>query len=563
MTRKIAVMLCRCHGKIKGIDFKRLKELAEKSSGVVHVSIHDDLCSEIKYISAKLKNIDAILVVGCTPRTHEENHLKILREYGIDVLHYVNIREQCSWCHTDYDEMMNKKAAKMVEMGVEYIRRQRPSKGKDVKFLKNVLVIGGGVAGMQSALTFANSGYKVYLVEKNSKLGGRTYDLVRTYPTHECKVDGCCMRSCRECILTPKIENVLNHTNIRVFLEAEVTSIGGKMGEYSVEIQKAGHVEKVYVGGIVIATGSKMIDISDYDEYLYQHPKVITSLELEHLLEGYSRDIKRVNFIQCVGSRDRKRGKEYCSIVCCTYAIGQAKELKKKYPDAEIFVHYMDLRGPYRGFEEHYAEARDMGIVFLRGRVSKIFEDNGKLYIKFEDLDSGNIMIMETSLVVLSVGQEPSEGIENISNMLGLPTDRDNFLRDYNASWDISKRKGIIVVGCASGPKGIRYSVSEAILYSEMLKMAIEEGIKSSEIHAVVDVEKCAGCGICEKVCEENAIKLEVIHDYLKKKLYYVSKVDVEKCTGCGACEASCPSKVININVNSYESINDALEVLM
>jgi heterodisulfide reductase subunit A len=164
---------------------------------------------------------------------------------------------------------------------------------------------------------------------------------------------------------------------------------------------------------------------------------------------------KTVNFILCVGSRDSNKGNLHCSIVCCTYAIGQAKELKTKYPDMEVYVHYMDLRAAYRGFEEFYKDAQEKGVRFLRGRVAEVKKDNGDLLVNFENLDSDELMTIKSDLVVLVVGQEPHKGCDEIAKLLGFPLQGNGFIAG-NAS------SGIAVAGCALGPRGIRYSVEDA-----------------------------------------------------------------------------------------------------
>ncbi len=164
---------------------------------------------------------------------------------------------------------------------------------------------------------------------------------------------------------------------------------------------------------------------------------------------------KVVNFLLCVGSRDSNKGNQHCSIVCCTYAIGQAKDLKMKYPDMEVYVHYMDLRAAYRGFEEFYKDAQEKGVRFLRGRVAEVKKDNGDLLLKLENIDSDELMEIKSDLVVLVVGQEPHKGSENIANMLGLKLQPNGFIFGNGS-------KGIAVAGCALGPRGIRYSVEDA-----------------------------------------------------------------------------------------------------
>ncbi|MCK5561064.1 MAG: CoB--CoM heterodisulfide reductase iron-sulfur subunit A family protein [Thermoplasmata archaeon] len=339
---------------------------------------------------------------------------------------------------------------------------------------KKVLVIGGGVAGMQASIDLAKRGYQTYLVERDDQLGGRAYQLSMTFPTHECKPDGCCMHYCRECIYTPKLEELQQNPNLDIMLNTEVTDIKGKQGDYKIELTNGKGKNNLEVNAIIIATGSRTFDPNKLPEYGYQNDDVITFLELEKMivaqrLEG--NDFKRpsdgkipkkINFLLCVGSRDLNKGNSHCSIVCCTYAIGQAKDLKRRYPDAEIIIHYMDLRAAYRGFEEFYREAQEMGVIFVRGRVAAVEKEGAKLNLKSENLDLGEPSVWKSDLVILAVGQEPHEGTDKIANMLSLNLAENGFIQD-SLPMDYTEKSGISVIGCALGPRGIRYSVKEAL----------------------------------------------------------------------------------------------------
>lgn len=339
---------------------------------------------------------------------------------------------------------------------------------------KKALVIGGGVAGMQAATDLVKRGYYTYLVEKDSQLGGRTYQLSMTFPTHECKPDGCCMHYCRECIYTPKLEELSQNPNLEVMLETEVKDIKGKSGDFKITVETKDDNKVFEVGAIIVATGSKTFDPNRLPEYGYVHDDVITFLDLEKMIVAQrteDNNFKRpsdgkipakLNFILCVGSRDINRGNGHCSIVCCTYAIGQAKELKRRYPTMEITIHYMDLRAAYRGFEEFYREAQEMGIRFIRGRVAEVQKQGDNLVLKGENIDLGEPGEWKSELVVLVVGQEPGEGADKIAEMLELPRSENGFIQD-SLPLDFTEKTGIGVVGCALGPRGIRYSVKEAI----------------------------------------------------------------------------------------------------
>jgi heterodisulfide reductase subunit A len=364
----------------------------------------------------------------------------------------------------------------------------------------SAVVIGGGVAGMQASLELAKNGVKTYLVERYEMLGGRAYRLSRTFRTQECKPDGCCMDYCRECIYTPKFEELLGNSNLEVLTNTVITGIDGGPGNYKVNVKNGSGEKTLDATAIVMATGSNTFDPSRLPEMGYEYDDVMTFLELEvetvSQREATGEPIekfqlkrpsdgkipKQINILLCVGSRDENKANKHCSIVCCTYAIGQAKELKERMPDTEVMIHYMDLRGAYRGFEEFYKEAQEQGVQFIRGRVAEVSKDpkDGQLYLRFENVELDEVFEMPTDLVVLAVGQEPHEGTSEIAEMLKLPLAENGFV-DHRLPLDITDRTGVAVAGAALGPKGIRYSVKDGLNAAGEVMRFIKAGAKGGD----------------------------------------------------------------------------------
>jgi len=443
----------------------------------------------------------------------------------------------------------------LVKGAIARAEKLVPLEDIEIPIKDAALVIGGGVTGMQASLDIASAGYKVYLVERTGELGGRTYKLSMTFPTHNCGI--CCMQYCKECVFTPKMEEVLQNKNIEVLLNSEIEDITGGFGARQVKVKTPSGPKEFDVGTIIVATGSKTFDPKRIPELRYGNPNVITTVELEQLIVkqretggGLSRPSdgkvpKTINFIQCVGSRDKTKGNLHCSLVCCTYAIGQAREIKRMNLDASVYIHYIDLRGPYRGFEEFYDAAKEEGINFVRGRISEIVEDKGKVYVRALDTDSDTLLNIDSDLVVLAVGQEPADGSDKLAKMLHIQTDIDKFMKDINPMFPSEFRRGIYVAGTAQGPKGIRYSIEDArAAASSAIELMKKGKTKFPRIVAFVDEERCRGCGRCEKACEYGAIT--IVQD--PKTGVLVSKIDEIRCEGCGACAVVCCNKAIYIN---------------
>jgi heterodisulfide reductase subunit A len=580
---RTGVLFCSCRGELSsGLDLESLKASVKGLPDVVFVGETAVLCDqkgtdELQKL-IKENNLDRVVVAGCTPRVYEDMVGRALVAAGLNryMLEMANLREQCVWPHRDR-KRATEKARLMLAAAVARASMLEPLHGGRIGMKRAALVLGGGVAGMQAAVDLADDGNDVHLVEMKGELGGRTWQLSTTFPTHECKPDGCCMHYCRECILVPKVEAVMQHPRIKVHLDSSLEEFKGVFGNYRVKIKTPDGAKEVEVGTVVLATGSQIVDPTRLPEFGYgRHKDVVTFLDLEKMIvaaRSSDNELHRpsdgkipkvIDFIQCVGSRDETgRGKKHCSLVCCTYAIGEAKELKRRYPDAQIFVHYIDLRGPYRGFEEHYREARDMGIHFLRGRVSEVATDRDGLVVVGEDIDTGKLLRIKSDLVVLAMGQEAATGTEQLSQVFRIPLDNDGFFKEFNPAFDLFERKGVAVVGCAAGPRGIRYSVEDAKAAAATLNRLMRSGeVPVPEQRAEVDDQRCSGCRQCESVCPAGAIVMKKAADHRRGATRWVAYVNPSQCVACGACAMTCPSKAILLSNYKMKQLMAQIEAL-
>jgi heterodisulfide reductase subunit A len=571
-NKKVGVFICGCRGEISDkIDINSLVDFIKNQPQVSVVKTHDSICSaegqEFLLKECKTGEFEVVVVAACTPKTYETIIRKAVEDAGINKYLYeqANIREQCTWILDDKVEA-TEKAKIILASSIARALNLEPIEDIKVEIIPEALVIGGGVAGLQAASDIANAEFKTYLVEKTEKLGGRTYELSMTFPTHNCGI--CCIQSCKTCVLTPKLEDITRNPNLEIILNSEVIELKGGIGDREVRIKTPEGERTLNVGVIILATGSQIFDPSCIPEYNYDDKDVLTSIELEHLIVEQRKTggvLKRpsdgkipktVNFIQCVGSRDENKGNPHCSLVCCTYALGQAAEIKKRYPDTEVYIHYIDLRGPYRGFEEFYEDSKKLGIKFVRGRVADVKRDGEKLILKAADMDLGNPLQIESDLVILSVGQEARKESTELAEILHLPIDIDGFVKYFNPMLTPEERRGIFLAGCVQGPKGIRYSIEDAKLAANnAITLLRKQKTTIDGKIATVDEKKCVGCGKCEEGCEFNAAKLRTTEDGSLK-----SSVDPLKCHGCGACSAGCCNKAITIRHYKREQIIPLIE---
>jgi heterodisulfide reductase subunit A len=304
------------------------------------------------------------------------------------------------------------------------------------------------------------------------------------------------------------------------------------------------------VGAIVAAPGYDTYDADKLKEYGYGTlPDVITSLQFERLLSASgptSGEVKRpsdgmvprrVVFIQCAGSRDKENHLEYCSKICCMYTAKHAILYKHRVHGGEPVIFYIDVRTPGKLFEEFYNRATDEGAVYIRGKVSKVYQDNGKIIVLGADTLLGKKVEVEADLVVLAVGVVPSQGIEELARKLKIQVDSNKFLSEAHAKLRPveSLNLGICIAGCAHGPKDIPEVVAQASgAASKTIAILSQPKIAFEPTIAGVNTDECSGCGVCVTVCPFNAREMD------KEKM--VAKVNEALCQGCGACSAACPS---------------------
>lgn len=336
----------------------------------------------------------------------------------------------------------------------------------------NVMIIGGGPAGLEAAAQLQRMGYNVILVEKEERIGGHLAKWNRLFPSGE--EAGKVLKE-----LEKKIQGV------KCFVNTDVQSINRLEQEYNVILSNG---ITVLSKAVLITTGFDIFKAEKKEEYGYGiYDKVITNADLENYFNTGkdSRIInnpRRIGFVHCVGSRDEKAGNRYCSKVCCATAVKQACEIKEKFPAAEIFCFYMDLRMFGRGFEDMYLSAqKEYGIRFIRGRVSEVSENiDGMLIVKAEDTLSGKPIKVSLDLLVLMAGMENSRCGMRVGEMLGLEkSESDNFFLPAEGivSQHTSNRGGIFYAGACTGPKTLPETLHEA----RSAATAIDEYVKAME----------------------------------------------------------------------------------
>ena len=334
-------------------------------------------------------------------------------------------------------------------------------------------------------------------------------------------------------------------------------------------------------GAIIVSIGYQLIDWTElYGEYGGgRFTDVISGLQFERIInasgptEGHvlrpsdNTEPKSVVIIKCVGSRDPEKGRSYCSRACCMYGAKHAHQYLDKIPDGRCYVFYMDVRTPGKGYDEFYMNTQHDGARYIRGRVSKIYEQNGKLICKGEDTLTGTQVRVDADMVVLETAMVPADDADRIGSMLGITRDKDLWLTEAHPKLRPVETNsgGVYLAGTCQGPKDIPDSVAQAS--AAAMKVAIlfsKDELESEAMIAESDAALCNGCGACVPICPYSAITLEevTLRENSQKVTRTVAKVNPGLCQGCGACTVACRPGAMNLRGFSDEQIMKEVDAL-
>lgn len=551
---RIGVFLCHCGSNIAGyLNMEELAEFSEKLPHVTFVQRNLYTCSEggINEIKKGIKeqNLNRVVVASCTPRTHEPLFRSSCGEAGLNpyLFEMVNIRDQCSWVHMKEQEDGTNKAKDLVRMGVAKAALLEPQESIMSEVQVRALVIGGGIAGMTSALALANRGYEVVLVEREEALGGLLNNLNKLGPT---------MIEADE-LVEEKTRSVTGNSNITVFTNARVTEVQGFIGKYKVDIETESGVKKIDIGVIIVATGGRPFVPEGL--YNYDGKRVVTQLEMEKLLKaGLDPAIKNVVMIQCVGSRNEER--PYCSRICCQTAVKNAMLIRELNPDAKVSILYRDMQMYGVENEEMFRDSKAKGVRYINydpANPPQVEPDKVRVYHAL----LGRDMDLPADLVVLSTPLVSQEDAEVISRLLRVPVDENGFFLEGHVKLkplDFAT-DGIFLCGSAHFPANIREAVAQGLGAASRASIPLSKGSVVVEpiISVLADEDACRGCGLCVALCPYGALEIQKTEKGRK-----VHVIDVA-CKGCGVCAATCYQHALSINSFTDQQIEAQLEAFL
>lgn len=325
--------------------------------------------------------------------------------------------------------------------------------------MKNVVIIGAGVAGLTAAARLKDIGYNVTIIEKKTYDGGNVASWDRLFPD-----------SRRASRLIDDVRRPLGE-GVTIHYDQRITSlVKMKDGRIGVGTESLGII---HADALLVASGFSLFDAHLKEEYGYGiYENVYTQADLESMFSSgkvltRSGDIpRRIGFVHCVGSRDEKVGNRYCSKVCCVTAVKQASEIKQLYPDAQVYCFYMDLRMFELPYEDMYFNAQKLyGVRFIRGRLCEAAEKMDKsVILKVEDTLAGQTLNLSVDMLVLMAGMRPASDTARIATMLGLHCNKEGFLTpvDIFSSGNQTEIDGVFLAGTCTGPKTIPQTIADA-----------------------------------------------------------------------------------------------------
>jgi heterodisulfide reductase subunit A len=534
---RVGVFVCHCGSNIASVvDVERVVQETRKLPEVAYAERNVYTCADDSQSRIKQKIIEhglnRVVIASCTPRTHEPIFRDTLRDVGLNpfLLDMANIRDQCSWVHSDNPDRATAKAVDLVRMAVGRTARLMPLQQELVPVHNAALVIGGGAAGMTAALALADQGFPVHLVEKDSQLGGTARQLHNT-------LDGQDVQA----FLAESIRRTTSHPKITVHFKSHAAKIDGHIGHFRSTIVGESGSSEVEHGAVIVATGGTEAKPKSYG--YGKSPNVLTQLELtDRLGRGEIKLPERatIAMIQCVEQRDAER--PYCSRVCCTSAVKNALALRERYPLARIMVLYRDMR-TYGFREAAYREAREKGILFVRYEPEQPpqLDFNGRMRLRAREISAKRDLELELDLLVLAAPMVPRADRQELSDLLRVPLNADGFFLEAHMKLrpvDFAS-EGLFLCGTAHAPKFLTETISQANAVAARAASIL--GRKKMPVGgqiAWVDPDKCISCMTCVHVCP-----------YMAPRVNADNKAEVQSatCMGCGSCTAECPAKAITL----------------
>ena len=559
---RIGVFVCHCGANIgRIVNVPETVEYCKTLPNVVHAqeqlfSCATNSAKDITDITRE-KKLNRVIVAACSPRTLENLFRDTVREAGINQYYFemANIREHDSWVHSKEKEEATEKAKDIIRMSVARAWRLEPLQEFDLPVNKAALVVGGGIAGMNSALSIANQGHEVYLVEKESELGGIARRIHST-------LEGIDVQA----YLRDLIAKVYRHQLIHVYHNAAITDATGYVGNFVTTVRSERGVTAIKHGAVILAIGA---DLYTPTEYLYgQDERVMTHLDLEERItkgDEKVKSAKSIVMIQCVGCRNEERN--YCSRVCCSESVKNALKLKEINPQADVHILYRDMR-TYGFKEDYYREASEKDVKFIRYEpqdkplVEAGESDEGKPVLKVTATDFvlGKKLEIDADIIALAAAVVPSSATKELAGLYKVTLSPDGFFKEAHVKLRPVEfaADGVYLCGLAHYPKFIQETINQSYgAAGRALTLLSNDLVVASGSVVQVNEKNCFGCAACVSACAYGALE---IRDTKQGKKVTINPV---LCKGDGLCNAKCPTGAIQLKHYTDEEILSEIDAVI
>ncbi|MCZ6562965.1 MAG: FAD-dependent oxidoreductase [Deltaproteobacteria bacterium] len=567
MDKKLGVYICKGCGIGDCLNTDKLVEIATNELQTPIVRTSPAFCLEdVQLIKDDIEKegVNSVVIAACSGRVNTD--VFSLRPA---IVERVNIREQVVWSHVPNNEETQSLADDYLRMGIIKGQKTEPPTPYTEANERTVLVVGGGIAGLTAALDAAKAGFKAVLVEKASRLGGFAVKMKRQCPKHPPYTD------LEDTGIEARIREVEGHPNITTYVSAQIEKISGQPGSFEVTLRQDGTVKVAKVGAIVLATGWKPYDATQFENYGFgKFQNVITSVMLEEMAsEGKisrpsdGRDVKNVAIVQCEGSADEKHY-PYSGNVTSLVLLKQAVYLREHYPNSSVYLFYQDMNTPGQ-YEYFYKRVqKDEGVFFSQGEVKGVIEDEEKnIVLEVENTLLGGTIRIKADMLILSIGMVPaildSDGL-NLEYLQGkeLPTTRYGFADSHFICFPYeTRRTGIYSAGCVRQPMDLAASARDGTAAALKAIQCIESSSAGAAVHPRVGdlsypsffMQNCTSCGRCTQECPFGALEVDAKgHPIL----------DTNRCRRCGICMGSCPVQIISFDDYSVDMLSSMIKAV-
>ena len=567
MDKKIGVYVCNGCGIGACLETDKLLEMATSEYQVPVVRKSPAFCLEdVQLIKDDIEKegVNSVVIAACSGRVNTDI-------FSLDpaTVERVNLREQVAWTQPGQQEETQSLADDYLRMGIIKAQKTQPPEPYTEAHDRTVMVVGGGVAGLSAALDAAGAGFKVILVEKESKLGGYATRLYRQFPKRPP------YSQLEESGVAGKVREAEAHPDIRIALSAQLEKVSGQPGNFEVTIKQNGKSENFKVGAIVLATGWKPYDARNFEQYGFgKYANVVTNVSFEEMASkrrfirpSDGKEARTVAIVQCE-SWEHEDHLPYSGNVTCLVSLKHALYLREYNPSSIVYLFYQDMQTPGQ-YEYFYKQVQtDPGIMLSQGEVKSVREDpQGSIILEVGETLIGGTIQVEADLMVLATGMTPAS-IDSQSLNLGylqgkeLPTNQFGYADSNFICFPYeTQRTGIYSAGCVRQPLDMAASARDGTAAALKAIQCIENSAAGQAVHPRVGdlsypnflMARCTSCGRCSQECPFGAIELDNKSHPL---------VDPNRCRRCGICMGSCPVQIISFNDYSVDMLSSMIKVV-